>query len=85
MRKPRPFYLSPIYTSERRDRLAQSEQRARQQLGLDPPPAFRPEDIRGMFAGVQSHKRKIGWMWSMPMLLSLIVICTAVLLIIIAS
>ena len=85
MRKPRPFYHSPIYTSERRDRLAQAEQRARQELGLDPPPAFQPENIRGLFAGAQSHKRGKGWMWSIPMLLSLIVICTAALLIIIAS
>lgn len=82
MRKPRPFYHSPIYSSERRDRLAQVEQNAHQELGIDPKPAFRSEDIRGLFASVQKHRRGVGWLWSIPMLLSLIIIMVATLFII---
>lgn len=84
MKKPRPFYHSPIYSSERRDRLTQIEQRARQELGIEPPTPFRHEDIRGLFSSVQSHKRGNGWLWSLPMLLSLIVIFAATLFILIA-
>ncbi|MCR5679789.1 MAG: hypothetical protein K6G08_06225 [Prevotella sp.] len=84
MKKPRPFYHSPIYSSERSDRLKEAEQHARRELGLDPPPPFRHEDIRGLFSGVRRHKRGSGWLWSLPMLLSLIVIFAATLLLLLA-
>lgn len=83
MRKPRPFSHTPIYVSERRDRLAEVEQRARRELGLDPPEPFKPDDIRGMFAAAQRHRKGTGWLWNIPMLLLLIAVLAAVALIIV--
>ena len=84
MRKPRPFSHSPIYIDERRERLADIEQRARQQLGLTPSPTFQPSDLRGAFARVHHHQRGSGWLWNIPMLLFLALIALAVLLILIS-
>lgn len=84
MRKPRPFSHSPIYIDERRERLADIEQRARQQLGLTPSPAFQPSDLRGAFARVQHHQRGSGWFWNIPMLLTIAFVLTIVLIILLS-
>jgi hypothetical protein len=55
MKKPRPFNHRPIYTSERRERLAAIEQRARHELGLDAATSYNPENLRGVFFHVQCH------------------------------
>ena len=84
MNKPRPFNHQPIYIDERRERLEQVEQRARQELGLTPTSAYVPSDLHGVFSANQKQLRKGKGLlfWNLPILLSvLIVLLAAVLLI----
>ena len=50
MKQPRRFSHSFIYVDQRRERLAEIEQRARHELGLDQQDTYNPERLRGMFS-----------------------------------
>lgn len=58
MPKPRGFRHNYIYYDERRERLRAIEERARRELGMEPPEEFCPEHLRGVFAGSTSHLRR---------------------------
>lgn len=58
MKKPRPFSHSPIYINERRERLAEIEQRARRELGLSPSADEGPARLQGVFSRGQQHVRR---------------------------
>ena len=87
MNKPRPFNHQPIYIDERRERLEQVEQRARQELGLAPVSAYVPSDLRGVFSANQKQLRKGKGplFWSLPMLLSVLIVLLAAVLLIVFS
>lgn len=55
MKKPRPFFHSPIYIDDRRDRLAEIERRAREELGLDDSSAFESGSLHGAFSRGLRH------------------------------
>ena len=77
MRKPRPFNHRPIYVDAQRDRLAEIEQRARRELGLDEPEAPSSASLRGVFSRGQKHvnrRRERGQSLSLKMSLLLIFI-----------
>lgn len=78
MKKPRPFSLRPIYIDARQERLKEVELRARRQLGLCGDMSVQLSDIRGTFAAVQKYRQRRRWLWSLPMLLSAVLILVAV-------
>ena len=84
MNKPRPFNHQPIFIDASRERLEQVEQRARQELGLVPPAAYVPSDLHGVFSASQKQRRKGRGLllWSLPMLLSVILVLLATVLLI---
>lgn len=84
MNKPRPFNHQSIYTDTRRERLQQVEQRARQELGLEPVSAYVPSDFHGTFSAKQKEQRKSRGLllWNLPMLLAVILVILASVLLI---
>lgn len=82
MRKPRYFSHTPIYMNDGKSRLAEIERRARRELGLDEPEPFSPDSLRGVFTGVQKHKRGRGWQWNTQTLLMILTVIVILLLII---
>jgi hypothetical protein len=56
--KPRRFNHPYIYHDERKEKLARMEEDARRDLGLSPPKAFSPEDIRGKFIEGTTHLKR---------------------------
>ncbi len=59
MRKPRGFHHEYIYVDERKEKLEKIKENAKRELGMLPPKAFNPEDIRGKFVEGTTHlKRK---------------------------
>jgi len=78
MRKPRTFNHKPIYIDERKERLSEVVQRARQ--GQDAPASG---NLKGAFASGQRHHRGQGFFFSVPMILSVVVILLAALLLIV--
>ncbi|MBR4897897.1 MAG: hypothetical protein IKZ48_03825 [Prevotella sp.] len=57
MKKPRHFNHKPIFLDERRDRLAEIENRARRELGLDVPESSESDGLHGVFSRGQRHTR----------------------------
>lgn len=57
-RKPRGFHHNYIYYNPRKEKLARIEENAKRELGLLPPKEFKPEDIKGKFAGATTHLRR---------------------------
>lgn len=82
MRKPRPFSIKPIYTDEHRDRLELVEQRARSELGLPDGPQ-RSASLRGTFAASQHLRKDAAFSFSLPMLLSVVLLVVATLLLLV--
>ena len=83
--RPRPFNHQPIYFDNSSERVQQSEQRARQSLGLSPSSAYVPADLHGVFSAVH-RRRKGGVAWlSVPMLLSVVIIIACVALVVVFS
>lgn len=74
MMKPRPFNHKPIFIDERKERLAQVEQRARGEASA----------LEGVFTSRQSL-RKSAIQLSVPMLLSVLLILLATVLLIVFS
>ena len=58
MRKPRGFQHTYIYVDERKERLAQMEEKAKRELGMLPEKKFSPEDIRGKFVEGTTHLKR---------------------------
>lgn len=58
MRKPRGFQHTYIYVDERKERLAQMEEKAKRELGMLPEKEFSPEDIRGKFVEGTTHLKR---------------------------
>ena len=58
MRKPRGFQHTYIYVDERKERLAQMEEKAKRELGMLPEKDFSPEDIRGKFVEGTTHLKR---------------------------
>jgi hypothetical protein len=58
MRKPRGFHHPYIYVDERKEKLAKMEEDAKRRLGMIPPKAFSPEDIRGKFVEATTHLKR---------------------------
>ncbi|MBO5026475.1 MAG: hypothetical protein J6C86_10095 [Bacteroidaceae bacterium] len=56
--KPRGFQHNYIYYDERKEKLAQIEEKAKRDLGMLPPKEFTPEDIRGKFVGATKHLKR---------------------------
>lgn len=56
--KPRGYQHSYIYHDERKEKLAKMEEKARQELGIDPPKEFDPESIRGKFVESTTHLKR---------------------------
>ena len=63
--RPRPFHHRLVYTDERRNRLRNIEQRARQELGLDsvqsskqPSDSDARQRLKGTFLAATSHTRR---------------------------
>lgn len=57
MQKPRRFNHSPIYMDPHRDRLAEIEQRARRELGLDANDEPRLTSLKGCFTKNRRDRR----------------------------
>jgi len=57
-RKPRGFHHNYIYYDPRKERLQKIEENAKRELGLLPPEAFKPEDIKGKFVNATTHLRR---------------------------
>ena len=87
MNKPRPFNHQPIYIDERRERLEQVELRARQELDLVPASAYVPSDLHGVFSANQKqrHKSRGLLFWTLPMLVSVLIVLLATVLLIVFS
>jgi hypothetical protein len=79
MMKPRPFNHKPIFIDERKERLAQVEQRARGEAS-----AVKPSALEGVFTSRQ-QQRKSAIQLSVPMLLSVLLILLATVLLIVFS
>ena len=79
MMKPRPFNHKPIFIDERKERLAQAEQRARGEAS-----AVKPSALEGVFTSRQ-QQRKSAIQLSVPMLLSVLLILLATVLLIVFS
>lgn len=79
MMKPRPFNHKPIFIDERKERLAQVEQRVRGEAS-----AVKPSALEGVFTSRQSL-RKSAIQLSVPMLLSVLLILLATVLLIVFS
>lgn len=79
MMKPRPFNHKPIFIDERKERLAQVEQRARGEAS-----AVKPSALEGVFTSRQ-QQRKSAIQLSVPMLLSVLLILLATVLFIVFS
>lgn len=79
MMKPRPFNHKPIFIDERKERLAQVEQRARGEAS-----AVKPSSLEGVFTSRQ-QQRKSATQLSVPMLLSVLLILLATVLLIVFS
>ncbi|MBR6827579.1 MAG: hypothetical protein IKM76_05400 [Prevotella sp.] len=77
--KPRPFNHKPIFIDERKERLAQVEQRARGEAS-----AVKPSALEGVFTSRQ-QQRKSAIQLSVPMLLSVLLILLATVLLIVFS
>lgn len=58
MRKPRGFHHTYIYVDERKERLDRMTEKARQELGLAPPPLIASGDMRGKFAAQTTFLRR---------------------------
>ena len=58
MRKPRGFHHEYIYVDERKEKLEKIKENAKRELGMLPPKAFNPEDIRGKFVEGTTHLKK---------------------------
>jgi len=58
IRKPRGYHHEYIYYDERKERLAQAEERAKRELGLLPPKKFDPEEVRGKYIQATKHLRR---------------------------
>ena len=57
-RQPRGYHHEYMYVNERKERLKQIEERAKRELGMLPPKAFNPDDIRGTFVKGTKHLRR---------------------------
>ena len=57
-RKPRGFQHNYIYYDPRNEKLKESDERAKRELGLLPPKEFTPEDIRGKFVQATKHVKR---------------------------
>lgn len=79
MMKPRPFNHKPIFIDERKERLAQVEQRAHGEAS-----AVKPSALEGVFTSRQ-QQRKSAIQLSVPMLLSVLLILLATVLLIVFS
>ena len=79
MMKPRPFNHKPIFIDERKERLAQVEQRARGEAS-----AVKPSALEGVFTSRQ-QQCKSAIQLSVPMLLSVLLILLATVLLIVFS
>ena len=79
MMKPRPFNHKPIFIDERKERLAQVEQRARGEAS-----AVKPSALEGVFTSRQ-QQRKSAIQLSVPMLLSVLLILLVTVLLIVFS
>lgn len=79
MMKPRPFNHKPIFIDERKERLAQVEQRVRGEAS-----AVKPSALEGVFTSRQ-QQRKSAIQLSVPMLLSVLLILLATVLLIVFS
>ena len=84
MNKPRPFNHQAVYIDERKERLQQVEQRARQELGLVPQNAYVPSDLHGVFSAARKQRQKGRGLllWSLPMFLGVILVLLATVLLI---
>ena len=81
MKKPRPFIHKLIYVDERQERLNEIEQRARQETQ----PSYGSVHLHGVFAAAQKRQQGRGQAWSIPMLLSLLLILIAIVFIVLFS
>ena len=57
MKKPRHFNHKPIFLDDRRERLAEIENRARRELGLDVPESSEADGLHGIFSRGLRHAR----------------------------
>lgn len=57
MKKPRHFNHKPIFLDDRRERLAEIENRARRELGLDVPESSEADGLHGIFSRGRRHAR----------------------------
>ena len=57
MKKTRHFNHKPIFLDDRRERLAEIENRARRELGLDVPESSEADGLHGIFSRGQRHAR----------------------------
>lgn len=84
MNKPRPFSHKLIYVDERQELLEGIEQQARQELGLDEH-AVNPSRLQGVFTAGRKNGQGRTTAWSIPMLLSLLLILLAVTMLVLFS
>ena len=57
MPKPKGFHHHYIYVDERKERIKKMEEKAKQELGMEPS-TVKPEDLRGTFHRATTHARK---------------------------
>ncbi len=78
MRRPRTFSHKPIYIDERRERLAEIEQRVRQELGMDTPADGLTEKKQGLLHGRHERQARrktiIGTLSSQKLLLLIVLL-----------
>lgn len=57
-RRPRGFHHEPMFSDERKARLKAVENRARRELGMEPPQEFQPQNLHGTFTNGTRHLRR---------------------------
>jgi hypothetical protein len=80
MNKPRRFNHPYIYYDERKEKLAQMEEKAKRELGLLPEKEFTPEDLRGKFIEGTTHLKRRKQSKRKPVSMGVILIIIALLL-----
>lgn len=79
-RQPRGYHHEYMYVNERKERLKQIEERAKRELGMLPPKAFNPDDIRGTFVKGTKHLRRRKESGRKPMRLGMALLIIAALI-----